>query len=80
MDEPESVPEIEEFLKDQGAEFGSYRHNFNDFGAFVDTVNPKWIGAIPASFLYDREGRLVASWQGATSYEDFERAVLAQLQ
>lgn len=80
MDEPESVPEIEEFLRDQGAEFGSYRHNFNDFGAFVDTVNPNWIGAIPASFLYDREVKLVASWQGATSYEDFERAVLAQLE
>jgi thiol-disulfide isomerase/thioredoxin len=79
MDEPESVPEIEKFLKEQGAGFGSYRHNFADFGAFVDRVNPRWIGAIPASFLYDREGKLVASWQGATTYEEFERAVLAHL-
>jgi thiol-disulfide isomerase/thioredoxin len=75
MDEPESVPAVGEFLKSQGAQFGSYRHNFKDFGAFIDTINPQWGGGIPASFLYDREGRMVAAWQGATPYEEFEQAV-----
>lgn len=75
MDEPESLPAVEQFLKSQSAQFGSYRHNFGDFAAFVDAVNPRWGGGIPASFLYDREGKLVASWQGATRYEEFERAV-----
>ena len=75
MDEPESVAAIEQFLQSQGAPFGSYRHSFRDFGAFVDAVNPRWGGAIPASFLYDREGKPVASWQGATPFEEFERAV-----
>ncbi len=75
MDEPESLPDIAKFLKSEGAQFGSYRHDFRDFGAFVDTVNPQWGGGIPASFLFDRSGKLVASWQGATSYEEFERAV-----
>jgi thiol-disulfide isomerase/thioredoxin len=74
MDEPESVGEVEEFLKSEGALFGSYRHNFRDFGAFIDRVNPKWGGGIPASFLYDRNGKLVESWQGATSYEELEAA------
>ena len=75
MDEPESVTEIKAFLKSEGAQFGSYRHNFQDFGAFIDTVNPQWGGGIPASFLFDRNGKLVAAWQGATSYEEFEQAV-----
>jgi hypothetical protein len=75
MDEPESVRAIDRFLKEQGAEFGSYRHNFRDFGAFVDTINPRWGGGIPATFLYDGKGRLVESWQGATSFGEFERAV-----
>lgn len=75
MDEPESVADIAKFLKSEGAQFGSYRHDFRDFGAFVDTVNPQWGGGIPASFLFDRRGKLVASWQGANSYEEFERAV-----
>lgn len=75
MDEPESVADIAKFLQSEGAQFGSYRHDFRDFGAFVDTINPQWGGGIPASFLFDRNGKLVASWQGATSYEEFEGAV-----
>ncbi len=75
MDEPESVPDIQQFLRSQGAEFGSYLHGFRDFAALVDSINPRWGGGIPASFLYDPQGKLVASWEGATSFEEFERAV-----
>jgi len=75
MDEPESRPAIEQFLKSQGANFGSYRQQFKDFEALVNSINPRWGGGIPATFLYDREGRLVQSWQGATSFEEFESAV-----
>jgi hypothetical protein len=74
MDEPESVPAIEQFLKSQGADFGSYRQNFKDYEALVNSINPRWGGGIPASFLYDREERLMESWQGATTFEEFERA------
>jgi thiol-disulfide isomerase/thioredoxin len=75
MDEPESVPAIEQFLKSQGANFGSYRQHFKDFEALVNSINPRWGGGIPATFLYDRQGRLVASWEGATTFEEFEGAV-----
>ncbi len=75
MDEPESGTEIKAFLKSEGAQFGSYRHNFQDFGKFIDTVNPQWGGGIPATFLFDRSGKLVASWQGATTFEEFDAAV-----
>jgi peroxiredoxin len=75
MDEPESVPAIEQFLKSQGANFGSYRQQFKDFEALVNSINPRWEGGIPATFLFDREGRLVESWQGARTYEELEKAV-----
>ena len=75
MNEPESVPAIQEFLKAQRSPFGSYRHNFHDFAALVDSINPRWGGAIPASFLYDQQGKLVDSWEGATLFAEFERAV-----
>jgi thiol-disulfide isomerase/thioredoxin len=75
MDEPESVSAIEQFLKSQGASFGSYRQNFKDFEVLVNSINPQWGGGIPATFLFDREGRLVDSWQGATTFDEFERAV-----
>ncbi len=79
MDEPESVPAIEQFLKSQGAQFPCYRHDFHDFAVQVNTVNPQWGGGIPATFLYDRKGKLVQSWEGLTSFEEFDRAVLPLL-
>lgn len=75
MDEPESVPSIQQFLKSQGAQFGSYRHNFRDFVILVNSIDPRWGGGIPATFLYNREGKLVRSWEGEASFEEFERAV-----
>ena len=75
MDEPESRPAIEQFLNSQGANFGSYRQRFKDFEVLVNSINPRWGGGIPATFLYDREGKLVESWEGATKFEEFEGAV-----
>ncbi len=75
MDEPESVPEVRQFLNSQGAQFGSYLRNFHDFEALVDSINPRWGGGIPATFLYDRDGKLVHSWEGATSFEELDRSV-----
>jgi thiol-disulfide isomerase/thioredoxin len=75
MDEPESAPAIEQFLKSQGANFGSYRQHFKDFEALVNSINPRWGGGIPATFLFDREGRLVDSWEGATTFGEYESAV-----
>jgi len=79
MDEPESVPAVQRFLQSQGADFGSYRQHFNDFEALVNSINPRWGGGIPATFLYDHEGRLVNSWEGATTYQEFENAVKPML-
>ena len=75
MDESESVPAVQRFLQSQGTKFGSYRQHFGDFEALVNSINPRWGGGIPATFLYDREGRLVNSWEGATAYQEFEGAV-----
>jgi hypothetical protein len=75
MDEPESVPAIQQFLKSQDAKFGSYRQHFKDFEVLVNSINPHWGGGIPATFLYNREGKLVDSWEGATTYEEFESAL-----
>jgi hypothetical protein len=33
---------------------------------FIDSVDPKWSGALPGLFVYDRQGRLVKSFFGET--------------
>jgi thiol-disulfide isomerase/thioredoxin len=75
MDDPEAVPAIRQFLTSQNANFGSYRQQFKDFEALVNSINPAWGGGIPATFLYDPQGHLVKSWEGVTTFAEFESAV-----
>ena len=32
--------------------------------AFIETLHPKWTGTIPATFVFDRAGKLLEFWQG----------------
>lgn len=75
MDSPAALPAVQKYLQSQGAGFPSYLYAFRDFATVIDTIDPRWSGGIPATFVYDREGRLVRSWEGATPYEEFERVV-----
>ena len=38
-------------------------------------MQPKWCGAIPATFFYDAEGNLVRSLFGENKREAFEKAI-----
>lgn len=58
MDEPEDVSKAQAFLKEQGADFPSYIRGFDDFEAFVNAIDPAWTGALPATFIFDRTGKL----------------------
>lgn len=75
MDETESAADVREFLKSQDAQFGTFLHDFHDFAAIADSIDPKWGGGIPATFIYDRQGKLVQSWEGAAKFEEFDRVV-----
>jgi len=42
---------------------------------FIATLEPRWSGGLPATFVYDRAGRLVSFWEGRSDYARFEQAV-----
>ena len=44
---------------------------------FIDAIDPKWSGALPATFVYDRTGKRIKSLMGEVSMPDLERAVSA---
>lgn len=46
---------------------------------FIDFVNAKWSGALPALFLYDKSGRLARSFIGETDMAALEKAILKLL-
>ena len=62
------------FLKAQGVDFPSYLKLSSD-RAFINTLDPNWPGAIPATWLYDSEGNKRYFWLGKTSREQFEKKI-----
>lgn len=67
------------FLTEQGVDFPTYIKTGDDM-AFIDAFDPKWSGALPATFIYDGQGRLRHALLGKSSYAQFEAKVLDVLQ
>lgn len=55
--------------------FPNYRKKHGDEAGFTQAVWPEWNGALPASFLYDKDGKQVGRVLGAGSRETYEAAI-----
>jgi len=75
----QDLPLATDFLREQGVPWKSFITTGVDM-AFIDNVHEQWSGAIPATFVYDRDGNLRAFWEGITSYEELESIVADILQ
>jgi thiol-disulfide isomerase/thioredoxin len=64
----DQLPQVRQFLAQQGVGFRTYLKEQDD-QTFIDTLDTRWSGALPASFLYDRNGTLRDFWEGGASYE-----------
>lgn len=67
VDFPGAEAAAAKFLTSEGVDFPTFVRTGKD-EAFVDGLEPQWSGAIPATFLYDAEGKLVRYWEGKASY------------
>ena len=63
-DEPEQLEAAKHFLDQVKAPAAAYIKRAHDDDKFIDAIDHKWSGALPASFLYDRQGRKVRSYFG----------------
>lgn len=77
-DFPEQSEAARAFLREQGVDFDTYIKQQKD-GAFISTLDPRWSGAIPATWVFDADGGAVAFWEGKADYGQFERALLGAL-
>ena len=50
---------VPKFLREMRATMPAYLLNVPDPDQIISTVDPKWRGALPATFLYDAEGKVV---------------------
>jgi thiol-disulfide isomerase/thioredoxin len=74
-DEPEQERGAEAFLNKQSAPLPRYIKRAKDDDAFINSVDPKWSGALPALFLYGRSGQLAAKFIGESSTTSIDAAI-----
>lgn len=74
VDFPEEVDsKIIPFLKSQNAKFVSYVNGFDGDEELINTLDKDWNGALPATFIYDKNGKKVSFLEGKKSYDEFKK-------
>lgn len=68
------IDHARDFLQQQGVDFTTYRKAEDD-ETFINSLNPKWGGALPTTLLYNRQGNLQQYWVGKVTYETLEAEV-----
>ncbi|MCS5623262.1 MAG: TlpA family protein disulfide reductase, partial [Candidatus Marinimicrobia bacterium] len=71
VDWDEQSKEARSFLKDQQVMGKHYRKREGDDQLFINAFSTEWTGAIPFTVLYDRNGELLAQWEGKRSESYF---------
>jgi thiol-disulfide isomerase/thioredoxin len=74
-DEPDQAKGAAAFIAKQGAPLPAYIKRVKDEDRFMKSLDPQWSGALPALFLYDRQGRQAKSFIGETDMPALEAAL-----
>jgi thiol-disulfide isomerase/thioredoxin len=70
-DDEENRAEAEKFLAAQGVDVDSFLKVGDDM-AFIDGLDKRWSGALPASFIFDGKGRLLHFWPRQITHDELE--------
>ena len=77
IDFPDEVEsKIIPFLNELQPNFLNYVNRENDTENFINNLNPKWSGAIPATFFYDSDGKQFLFYEGRMSFKEIENKAL----
>jgi thiol-disulfide isomerase/thioredoxin len=67
---------VEAFVQKQNPPFPVYLKKPGPDEAFIDGIDPRWSGSLPASLVFDGKGRKKALLEGEHSREEIERLLL----
>jgi thiol-disulfide isomerase/thioredoxin len=77
-DDDKDMAAVKKFLAEEGVEFPSYIKAEKD-QPFIDGLDKRWAGALPATFIYDSSGKLHDFWEGGVTFSVFEQKVVEVL-
>lgn len=66
---------VREFLLANNVDFVTYWNNFLKEDDFLNYIGNDWDGAIPATFIYDKNGTLTTNFIGKRTYEFFKKQI-----
>lgn len=80
VDVPEDISsKVVPFLKQKGVDFISYYNNFDKPEDLINYFDRDWQGAIPSSYVYDKNWNRTSSMLGKKTYEVFEKEILKNI-
>jgi thiol-disulfide isomerase/thioredoxin len=80
IDYPDEVEsKIVPFLNELQPNFINYVNGEKDTERFINNLNPKWSGAIPATFFYDLEGAQFLYYERQMSLDEIENEILKMI-
>ncbi len=74
-DDAKAKQKVTAFLAKMNVDGRSYIKQPGDDENFINAVNPKWSGALPATLVYDQYGRLVQMVVEQLNYFELEKIV-----
>ena len=76
VDFPDEVEsKVKPFLYSQKVNFPNYVQNFKQPEDLINLLNEKWRGAVPATFIYDKDGNQQKFLLGKHSFDDFKTEI-----
>jgi thiol-disulfide isomerase/thioredoxin len=73
-DAPAHLPAARDFLAKHGVDVTSFLKQGSDT-KFIEALSPEWSGALPATLIYDGQGRRIWFHEGKTTYDVLEREI-----
>lgn len=64
------------FLKKQKVEFKTFVSDFKKDEELINRMNKSWRGDVPATFIFDKKGKLKKFLRGKQTYKEFERTLI----
>jgi len=77
VDYPKEIEtKIKPFISEMNPGFDTYVYSERDQEALINMINKDWSGALPATFVYDNDGKQVSFHDGKMSYEELRNATM----
>jgi thiol-disulfide isomerase/thioredoxin len=73
-DDEDQRAEVERVLAAAGFDGPAFIKHGDDM-AFIDSLDRRWSGELPSTFLFDGQGKKQRFWPGTISYDDLARGV-----